>query len=475
MRVGFPLLTLLLTLSACTGDPAPNPPTLTDAPSHIRANRAVPEWAKGAVIYEVNIRQYTPEGTLNAFAEHLPRLADLGVDILWLMPIYPISEAKRKGTLGSYYAVSDFEAVNPEFGTKEDFGKLVERAHELGMKVILDFVPNHTGWDHKWLTENKDYYTQDADGNVVDPQDPETGESYGWTDVADLNYDNPEMRRALTDNLLYWIENYDIDGYRMDIAFGAPDDYWAEATKELRELKPDIFLLAESEEKTHRNENYFAANYGWSFHHLMNAVAKGDTTAAAIRDWHAQNVRDYDRGFHMQFITNHDENSWNGTVAERMGENARPMAVLSFTLEGMPLIYSGQEAGLNKRLKFFEKDEIAFSDTSQYGFYRTLAKLKEDNAALHNGSYGGEAVFHSNLGNDPETSIAYSRTQGGQSVLVLLNFGDELANFRLPADSQLVGEWLDVFAGARRTLAGGQSVQVSGHGYVVLSSQLQAR
>ena len=470
------LLTIVLLCTLflhCTRDRAQREMTvLSDTPTSISGDTAVPEWARDAVIYEVNIRQYSPEGTFNAFADNLPRLADLGVDILWLMPVYPISSTKRKGSLGSYYAVSDFEKVNPEFGTEEDFRRLVDRAHDLGMKVILDFVPNHTGWDHIWLEEHPDFYTRDADGKVTDPIDPTTGESWGWTDVADLNYDNPDLRREITDNLRYWVENFNVDGYRMDVAGEVPEDFWAEATAELRELKPDIFMLSESEEASHRNEGYFAANYGWSFHHLMNAVAKGDTSATVLRDWYEENQGDYRRGMHMQFITNHDENSWNGTVRERMGPNAMNMAVLSFTLDGMPLIYSGQEAGLDKRLKFFEKDEIDFRDTSRYGFYRKLATLKEENDALYNASYGSGVQFYDDLGNNAENSLAYRRTRNGESVLVLLNFGDDLANFRLPDGSELVGEWYDVLREERRTLAEGQSVQLNGHSHLVLSSEM---
>lgn len=468
-------LPLLLLLSACSPD-SPAAPMLPNSPATVEAGPATPDWSKNANIYEVNIRQFTPEGTLTAFGQHLPRLAELGVDILWLMPVYPISEARRKGSLGSYYAVSDFRKVNPEFGTAADLTAVVDEAHRLGMRVILDFVPNHTGWDHHWITDHPDFYTQDADGNIVDPQDPDTGESYGWTDVADLNYGNPALRRAMIDDLRFLLETYNVDGFRMDIAFGAPDDYWEEASTELRELRPDIFLLAESEKPEHRNDGYFAANYGWSFHHLMNAVATGDTSAAAVIEWYANNQDLYQRGWHMHFITNHDENSWNGTVRERMGDNATNMAVLAFTLDGMPLIYGGQETGLDKRLAFFEKDVIPFADTSLTGFYRALLTLKHDNRALWNGAWGSRATFYPDLTTDESNQLAYSRTRDGETVLVLLNFGDTNWLVDIPESSPFCRWFREPLVNERtstRLCSGGDKepfLTVLPHGYRVYST-----
>lgn len=299
-----------------------------------------PVWARNANIYEVNIRQYTPEGTINAFRTgHLERLSEMGVDILWLMPIFPISSTKRKGSLGSYYAVSNFREVNPEFGTLEDVEQLLQEAHDLGMKVILDWVPNHTGWDHVWIKEHPDYYTQ-KEGEITDPLNDE-GESHGWTDVADLNYENPELRKTMTTDLLYWVEEIGVDGFRMDVAFLVPEDFWNLTIERLRTVKPDIFMLAEAEEANLRNmEHPFTASYAWSFHHLLNRLAQQEDSLASIDQWLIENEAKFGQGYNMQFITNHDENSWNGTIEERMGEAANALAVLAFTLEGMPLIYS---------------------------------------------------------------------------------------------------------------------------------------
>lgn len=276
-------------------NPVNNQDTSTVNPEH---------WWSDANIYEVNIRQYSPEGTIAAFQTHLPRLKEMGVEILWLMPIFPISEEKRKGSLGSYYAVSDFTQVNPEFGTMEEMQALVEAIHALDMRVILDWVPNHTGWGHTWITTHPDFYTQDIEGNIIDPINPETGESWGWTDVADLNYNNQEMRAAMIEDMLYWVREVGVDGFRCDVAGEVPDDFWASASKALRSANKEIFMLAEAEHPPHRNEGWFNMNYGWSFHHLMNDIAKGEKNALDIDTWLKEENSKYDKGLYMQFLTN---------------------------------------------------------------------------------------------------------------------------------------------------------------------------
>ena len=245
----------------------------------------LPEWAKASTIYEVNIRQYTKEGTINAFSDHIPRLKELGVDIIWLMPVFPISETKRKGTLGSYYAVSDFRSVNPEFGTLEDLKNLIDKIHAYKMKVILDWVPNHTGWDHTWIKSHPDFYTKGPDGNITDPLDPATGKSYGWSDVADLNYDNKNMRAAMISDLIHWVKDYNVDGYRMDIAFGVPLDFWKDCSDTLFKTRKDLFMWPKLKFQNNSMKRVFIHVMGWSFFHLMNAIAKGEKDAAAIDHW----------------------------------------------------------------------------------------------------------------------------------------------------------------------------------------------
>ena len=426
------------------------------------------DWEKDANIYEVNIRQYTEEGTINAFAQHLPRLQEMGVEILWFMPIFPISDEKKKGTLGSYYAISDYTEVNPNFGTKEDFQKVVDQAHELGMKVILDWVPNHTGWGHTWLSDHPDWYTQDSLGNVIDPIDPKTGESWGWTDVADLNYDNTEMRTAMRADMMYWLDSVGTDGFRVDVAGEVPLDFWKETLPPLREAHPDIFLLAEAQEPDHRNTpNLFDMSYGWSFHHLMNEIAQGKKEASEIDSMLAKDKEEFKQGYHMQFITNHDENSWNGTIEERMGDAADAMAVLAFTFNGMPLIYSGQEAGMNKRLEFFEKDPIEWGDFSKANLYTTLLKLKKSNEALWNGEWGGALQ---RLQAENENIYAFYREKGEDKVVVVLNFSD--SNQEASINTEAVeGSFNDVFKNEPASLGAETTVNLEPWSYMVLSKE----
>src|SRR5210317_2094239 len=314
-----------------------------------------------AVLYEANIRQYSEEGTFNAFAKDLPVLQKMGVKILWLMPINPISTIKSKGPLGSYYAVSDYTKVNPEFGTLDDFKALVNKAHELGMYVVLDWVPGHTGWDHVWIKEHSDFYLKNNIGEIIDPIDFRTGKSFGWTDVADLNYNNKEMREALRQAMIYWVKETQIDGFRIDQAYAVPQEFYDKTFEALREIKP-VFLLAETD-IYHPGGlglvSKFDATYDWPGHHLSKEVAKGKQTAydyskhvaGALKSYGTENIL-------VNFISNHDENSWNGTVKESYGDADHTFMALNFTTPGMPLIYSGQEYDLNKRLRFFEKDSF---------------------------------------------------------------------------------------------------------------------
>ncbi|MEM1325782.1 MAG: alpha-amylase family glycosyl hydrolase [Bacteroidota bacterium] len=427
-----------------------------------------PNWAANANIYEVNIRQYTPEGTIDAFrTDHLERLHEMGVDILWLMPIFPISSTKRKGGLGSYYAVSNFRQINPEFGTMADFEELLQAAHDLDMKIILDWVPNHTGWDHVWIESNPDFYTQ-KNGEITDPLNDE-GESHGWTDVADLNYDNSELRKTMTNDLLYWVEEKGVDGFRMDVAFLVPEDFWNSTIERLRTANPELFLLAEAEEANLRNmEHPFTASYAWSFHHLLNDLAQQKDSLASIDQWLLNNNEKFEQGYNMQFITNHDENSWNGTITERMGEAANAFAVLAFTIEGMPLIYSGQEANLSKRLAFFEKDSINWNDQSLYDFYATLLSLKHRNPALWNGAAGGQAI---RISTDQDDHIyAFRRTKADDQVIVILNLSPEAQVFQLNC-AICEGRYSDVFKGETMEISNTQEINLGAWAYQVVEKE----
>ncbi len=406
-----------------------------------------PEWSKNANIYEVNIRQYTPEGTFKAFEEHLPRLKNMEVDILWLMPIHPIGEKNRKGTLGSYYSVKDYYGVNPEFGTMEDLISLVNKAHSMGMYVILDWVANHTAWDNKMIGEHPEWYTKDSAGNFISPFD--------WTDVVDLNYDNPELRHYMKDALTFWIEEADIDGYRCDVAAMVPIDFWNNVRSSLDSIKP-VFMLAESEEPEH-HKKAFDMTYTWEMHHLMNEIAKGNSNANELYEYFLKNDSVFpEDSYRMHFTSNHDENSWNGTVYERMGDAAKTFAVLTYIVPGMPLIYSGQEAGMNKRLEFFEKDSIPWNNYKLQSFYTKLNKLKKQNPALWNGLKGGDWKRIETT-NDKSVFAIY-RQKDKNKVLGIFNLSDKPRNIQLNTES-ISGSYNDYFSDEDYEL--GESVELS--------------
>jgi glycosidase len=336
--------------------------------AQMSANTA-PEWSKNATIYEVNIRQFTKEGTFSAFQKHLPRLKAMGVDILWLMPIHPIGEKNRKGSLGSYYAVKDYKAVNPEFGNLQDFNALVKSAHDLGMKLIIDWVANHTSPDNVWVDQgHKDWYTLDSTGNLQ----PTIGTD--WWDVADLNFDNQNMRTEMIESMKYWLTASNIDGFRCDVAGWVPLDFWVTAKQELDKVKP-IFFLAESEGP--EQHQAFHMTYAWELHHLMNKIAQGKENIDVLRAYLEKDKSYPTSAYRMSFTSNHDENSWNGTEMERMGEARFAMAVMAATIEGMPLVYNGQETSLDRRLAFFEKDEIDWTKMDLVSFYDKLLHLHQ--------------------------------------------------------------------------------------------------
>ena len=392
---------------------------------------------KNAVIYEVNIRQYSEQGTFEEFTKDIPMLKELGVKIIWAMPIFPISKTKRKATggdfayliedkekrdkmLGSYYAVSDYGKINPEFGTIDDFRNLVDTAHENGMYVILDWVPNHTGWDHEWITTNPEYYTQNENGEIIDPINPDSGESWGWADVADLNYDNKNMRSEMINEMLYWIKDENIDGFRCDVASAVPLDFWEEAISKIRDEK-DVFMLAEAEEpELVKGMRLFDMVYAWERHHIFNEMANEEN---AIEIWDKIMEKESERfesdDILMSFVTNHDENSWNGTIRERMGDASELLTALSYLSPGMPLIYSGQEYDLDHRLLFFEKDEIPKTKKIMWPLLQKLGKLKKENPALHTGI---DASNYKKINVANPEILAFERTKGTDSVIFLGNF-----------------------------------------------------
>ncbi len=461
IKISLMALSLALVLFSCNiGKKKASDDCCSEKKSTTISETIVPEWSHDASIYEVNIRQFTPEGTFNAFAGHLPRLQELGVEILWLMPVHPIGVKGRKGTLGSYYSVKDYKAVSSEFGTMEEFKSLVSQAHLLGMKVILDWVANHTAWDHEWITKNPEWYSTDSLGKIIAPV-------ADWSDVADLNYENREMRAAMIDAMKFWVAEADIDGFRCDVAGWVPDDFWAEATQTLNPIKP-LFMLAEDEGNLNLLVKSFNMNYSWTFHHIMNRIAKGEAGVPQVKSYFERADTTYPAGsYAMQFTSSHDENSWNGSEYERLGLAVKTMAALSFTVPGMPMIYSGQEAALEKRLEFFEKDPINWDNLEMQEFYKKLIELKKNNKALWNGTAGGGIHF---LSTSTENELlVFSRRKEGNEVIVLANLSPE------PIENEVVcckysGPFLDWISGDSIDLDQTKKVELKGWEYKILVS-----
>lgn len=426
--------------------------------THVQEGVVHPDWLKDATLYEVNVRQFTPEGTFNALAGHLKTIRELGVDIIWLMPINPIGEKNRKGTLGSYYSVKDYYEVNTEFGTMEDFKSLVQKAHETGLKVIIDWVPNHSAWDNPLATEHPEYYLRDTAGNFRSPFD--------WTDVIQFDYNNPDLRQYMIDALKFWIRETDIDGFRFDVAHMIPVGFWNSVRPALYEVK-EVFMLAESDQPM-LNKEAFDATYDWKLHHIMNQVAKGSMDVSNI-DMHFTYVDTAypPNSILMEFTSNHDENSWNGTEYERLGDAVKTFAVFSYTIPGMPLIYNGQEVCMQRRLRFFERDTIPWIECEMREFYKTLNTLKEENVALHAGMEGG--TLNRIAGNLDRKVFAFTREKENNKILVILNLSPDELEYETGED--LGGIYTDVFAGEVITINSGDSFKLKPWDYKVYLSE----
>ncbi len=436
---------------------------------------------ESAILYEANIRQYSPEGNFKEFTKDIPVLKDLGVKIIWLMPVHPISVTRRKATgdvfvseikdieerkkyMGSYYAVSDYRAVSPDYGTKEDLRDLIKTAHQNDMLVILDWVPNHTGWDHMWIKEHPEYYTKNKKGEITDPLN-EDGTPVGWQDVADLDYTNTGLRKAMIADLKYWLTDEDIDGFRCDVAGSVPLDFWQEAIPELRDTK-DIFMLAEAwEPGLLKGDKLFDMCYGWESHFLMVDIAKGKKS---VKDWD-QHIKKLDTVYEkddiiMNFTTNHDENSWKGTVKETFGDADKLMAVLSYVMPGMPLIYSGQEYDLNHRLKFFEKDSVSKIKGKYFELYSKLKEVKTKNPALHGGKEA--ASYHRIKTSDDKHILAFSREKKGKKIVFIANFSNVLNSFTIDYE----GKSKDYFTGSVLNFQKNELVSLSPWSYLLFEN-----
>ncbi len=420
-RSFWPLMMGLFLLAACSN---PQPADKFEDPDALEAlpdGLYTPDWVKSATIYEANVRQHTEKGDFRALRSDLQRISDMGINVLWLMPIHPIGELNRKGGKGSYYSVRDYKGLNPEFGDVDDFRTLVQEAHRQDMYVIIDWVANHTSFDHVWTKDHMDWYNLTEDGKLQMP------EGTDWSDVADLNYDNADMRAAMIDAMAYWVREFDIDGFRCDVASYVPTDFWNTAVDTLRSIKRDIFMLAEAE-TPELHEKAFNAGYAWEWLHIINGIAKGEKTLNDIDTYmNRAPAAMPDGAFKMYFTTNHDENSWNGTVFERFGDGHLAFAALTFTIDGMPLVYSGQEAGLNKALAFFEKDQVEWGDYKYEDFYSKLLLLNRTNQALWNGPHGGSFKRLNTTADDKV--YAFHRSTDAFGIVTVVNLTNEAVKF----------------------------------------------
>jgi len=435
-------LCLLFALFGCGGNVTPSGPPDTDgtgpaetpAPTVMASpgppdgpevdepsGRPIPSWAYRAVVYEVNTRQYTPEGTFKAFSEHLPRLRAMGINTLWFMPIHPISEERRKGTLGSYYSIADYYGVNPEFGTKEDFRELVALCHEMGFAVMMDWVANHTGWDHPWVEENPDWYDRDANGNMFYP--------YDWSDIVQLDFSSPALRAEMINAMKYWVTEFNVDGFRCDYPGNIPADFWEEARRAITEHK-HIYMMAEMGRDDSFLEYAFDSYFGWDLFDRLRPFTRGQGSPGQLHTLIQGYETMPDGSFPFNFLDNHDKNSWEGGLFRSFPPEAVPaLTALLFTLPGMPMIYSGQENGSQQTLAFFEKDEIVW-DAPESLYYEelitALARLKASHTVLFNGNAGGS---YTPVETGSDRVFAFAREEGGMNTTVFANLSGETQAF----------------------------------------------
>ncbi|MCJ8191604.1 alpha-amylase family glycosyl hydrolase [Sphingomicrobium aestuariivivum] len=424
MRRRFSLLVaaaLLPTTACATTEAGTVEPAVSEvAPPYMGRDHV--DWSRDAVIYQINTRQFTPEGTLAAATRELDRLDAMGVDILWLMPVQPIGEQNRKGTLGSPYSITDYTAVRGELGDMDDFKGFVDAAHARGMKVILDWVGNHTAWDHPWASRHPDWYEKNWKGEFVSTP------YWDWTDIIDLDYSNVAMRRAMTDAMKFWVRETDIDGFRADVAGYMPPDFWEQTRAELEAIKP-VWMLGEFGQRD-LHDYSFDASYAWDWEKGLRNIAQGKSDATGLYGFYSEHASLWPKGAQrMIFTSNHDENAWAGTAYERLGEALPNAFVLMFTSEGIPLIYNGQEAGLDRRLEFFEKDPIDWREHHNAANLQSLIAFRDAHPALHNAPWGGEMVYVKN--SDEAKVFSFVRAKDGDAVFVAQNYSGEAVTVTL--------------------------------------------
>ncbi|MEO6455017.1 MAG: alpha-amylase family glycosyl hydrolase [Ginsengibacter sp.] len=422
-----------------------------------KVNFSHPLWSIQSNIYEVNLRQYTAEGTFKAFEKHLLRLRKMGVEILWFMPITPIGVEGRKMTtsdLGSYYAVKNYKEVNEDYGTMKDWIALVKLAHGMGFKIIVDWVANHSSPDNPWIKNHPDFYMKDKDGTII-PPNPD------WTDTRKLNFDNRELRDSMIEAMKFWIRETNIDGFRCDVAGDVPTDFWKDCISKLRKIK-NIFMLAEGE-KPELNLAGFDATYTWTIMHGMKDLYNAKITLGKFDSLINNNIQIFPKNaFRLYFTSNHDENSWNGTEFEKYGDAYKAFAVLTQTIyQSIPLVYSGQEEPNRNRLKFFIKDTIQWGKYEMAPFYKTLLKIRKSTPAL-----AADALYKKIVTANDVAIFAYLREKAGHKIAVILNLSNQPQRFTIK-DNSLYGEPINIFLGVKEKLSREHVYSLEPWGYIV--------
>lgn len=416
-----------------------------------------PEWSKNAVLYQLNTRQFTPEGTFRAAEQHLPRLKELGIDIIWLMPVHEIGLKNRKGSLGSPYSVKDYYSVNPEFGTLADLRHFISSAHALGMYVILDWVANHTAWDNPLVSQHPEWYARDWKGDFRPTP------WWDWPDIIDLDYNQEGIRRYMTEALKYWAGDVDVDGFRCDVAGFVPTDFWNNARKELDKIKP-VFMLAEWESRDLHAEA-FDATYAWTWNEAVHRICMGEADVNSLYVYYSWNEKAYPLdAMRMLFVSNHDKNAWEGTEFEQFGDGLEAAIVLSVVSEGLPMIYNGQEAGNPRRLAFFEKDPIEWREHPLSVLYKKLFALKKQNTALWNGKWGARMINVFNSA--PSKVLSFVRQNQSDKVFAVFNFSDRPQRITFH-DALCHGVYREYFEGAAVEFGSGSQLELAPWAYRV--------
>lgn len=382
-----------------------------DADPKTPSARPSPDWLRGAVVYEIFPRNFSKEGDFNGITGRLDELNNLGVNILWLMPVHPIGEKNKKGSIGSPYAVRDFRALNPDYGTSDDFKRLIDEAHQRGMKVILDMIAGHTSWDSV-LMEHPEFYRKDEKGTIIPPNP-------GWTDVAGLDYESEELRRYMIDMLKYWVRDFGIDGFRCDVAFTVPMDFWETARDELEAINPEVIMFADANAAPELLSKAFDIDNSWPLFYALNRVMSGVSPADLLSKSWANTKRQFpEQALHLRFSDNHQETR----AVTRFGlQGALAAQVLMLTLDGVPLFYNGMEVGdatESADPALFEKMPVFWDASGRpplRSIYRDLIKLRKEHPAFHNDN----VIWLENT--SPAEVVSIMRQDENDTFVILVN------------------------------------------------------